>query len=228
VTANYRATPAKSNGGSEHDRPIVQKLWSQFSSADVTWNRNTSLEMRTSPIWTITFKAPKPIPEAHAATFEQIDRWFARDRIASIFSITLSREPTLGRSLCWVGIPSPYWAKDCARAYHFGPSKAARNIRSIESKSLDRFSILEGGRFDEYAGDAERVYRHGRLIRGDDAVTFQVMKNACKGEDAGEPSFDFARDKARIYHQGRPITDVSLETFAAIRLPGIGHNARFR
>ena len=69
-------------------------------------------------------------------------------------------------------------------------------------------------------GDAERIYRHGRFIRGADAVTFRVMKNACKGEDAGEPSFDYARDKARVYYQGRPITDVSLDTFAAIRLPG--------
>jgi hypothetical protein len=169
------------------------------------------------------FKEPKPIPEAHAATFEQIDRWFARDkdRVYLLHNVVEGADP--GTFTVLGGYSITYWAKDRARAYHFEPSKAARNIRRIESRSLDRFAILEGGRFDEYAGDAERIYRHGRLIRGADAATFRVMKNACKGEDAGEPSFDYARDKARIYYEGKPITDVSLETFAAIRLPGIGH-----
>jgi hypothetical protein len=168
------------------------------------------------------FEEPKPMPEAHAATFEQIHRWFARDkdRVYFLHNVVEGADPG---TFTVLGGYSNTWTKDRARAYHFEPSKAARNIRRIESKSLDRFVILKGGRFNEYAGDAERIYRHGRLIRGADAVTFRVMKNACKGEDAGEPSFGYARDKARIYHQGKPITDVSLETFAAIRLAGIGH-----
>jgi hypothetical protein len=169
------------------------------------------------------FEKPKPIPEANSATFEQISDWFGRDKehVYFLYNIVESADPA---TFTVLGGYNDYWAKDRTRAYHFAPSKAARNIRLLESKSLDRFAILPGGRFDEYAGDAERVYRCGRLIRGADASTFRVMENACKGEDEGAPSFSFARDRARVYYEGKPLADVSLENFAAIRLPGIGHN----
>jgi DKNYY family len=169
-------------------------------------------------------KEPMPIPEADAATFEQIGDWFARDKnnVYFLYNVVAGADPA---TFCVLGgYAGNHWAKDRLRAYHFEPSKAARNIRFIESKSLDLFAVLLDSRFDEYAADAERVYRNGRLIRGAHAATFRVLANACKGEDQGLPSFDFARDKARIYFMGKPIADVRLETFDAIRLPGIGHN----
>ena len=171
----------------------------------------------------IFFHKSKPIPEADAATFEPIGHWFARDkhRVYFLHNVVEGADPT---TFAVLGGYSDFWAKDRIRAYHFWPSKAARNIRSLESKSLDRFAILPGARFAEYAGDATRVYRRGRLIRGADASTFRVMKNACNGDDEGAASFSFARDKARVYYEGKPLADVSLEDFAAIRLPGIGHN----
>jgi hypothetical protein len=170
------------------------------------------------------FKEPKPIPEADAATFAQIGRWFAHDErhVYFLHNIVDGADPATFTVLG--GYSNDHWAKDSVRAYHFAPSKAARNIRVIASNSIDRFAILPSARFDEYAGDAERVYRCGRLIRAADAATFRVLQNACKGEDEGDPSFSFARDKTRAYYDGRPLADINLETFAAIRLSGIGHN----
>lgn len=169
------------------------------------------------------FHDPKPIPVADAATFEQIGHWFARDkdRVYFLHNVVEGADPA---TFTVLGGYNDFWAKDCIRAYHFWPSMAARNIRLLESKSLDRFAILPGARFSEYAADAERVYRRGRLIRGANSSTFRVLENACKGEDEGTPSFNFARDKARVYYEGKPLADISLENFAAIRLPGIGHN----
>jgi hypothetical protein len=169
------------------------------------------------------FDKPKPIPQADAATFQQIERWFARDkdRVYFLHNVVEDADPA---SFSVLGGYNDHWAKDRIRAYHFAPSKAARNIRFIESKSLERFAILPGARFAKYAGDAECIYRCGRLIRGADASTFRVMKNACKGEDEGAASFSFARDRARIYYDGKPLAGVTLDDFAAIRLPGIGHN----
>lgn len=169
------------------------------------------------------FQKPKQIPQADAATFEQIERWFARDKDRVYFLHNVVEGADAG-TFTVLGGYNDFWAKDRIRAYHFVPSKAARNIRLLASKSLDRFAILPSGRFAKYAGDAECVYRCGRLIRGADAATFRVMKNACKGEDEGAKSFSFARDRARVYYDGKPLADVSLDDFAAIRLPGLGHN----
>src|SRR5262245_48816912 len=71
------------------------------------------------------FHEPKPIPEADAATFEQIERWFARDknRVYFLHSVVEGGDPASFTVLG--GYSNNYWAKDRIRAYHFAPSKAA-------------------------------------------------------------------------------------------------------
>jgi hypothetical protein len=54
----------------------------------------------------------------------------------------------------------------------------------LPSKSLDRFGILPGSRFDQYAGDAECIDYRGKQIRGADAPTFRVMSQVELGRRA--------------------------------------------
>jgi hypothetical protein len=68
------------------------------------------------------FKEPKSIPEAHAATFEQIDNWFARDKDRVYFLHNVVEGADLGTFTVLGGYSITYWAKDRARAYHFEPS----------------------------------------------------------------------------------------------------------
>ena len=80
------------------------------------------------------------MPEAHAATFEQIHRWFARDkdRVYFLHNVVEGADPGTFTVLGWV-FQQP-GRKTVLAPHHFEPSKAARNIRRIESKSLDRFT----------------------------------------------------------------------------------------
>src|SRR5579871_5334521 len=99
------------------------------------------------------FDEPKAMPGADAETFEQIGRWFGRDRhhVYFLHAIVEEADPI---SFVVLGGYNDFWAKDREHAFHFRPSKSARNIRALQSQSLDRFAILPACRFDEYAGDA--------------------------------------------------------------------------
>jgi len=167
------------------------------------------------------FSKPLPMPLADAASFEEIGPWFAKDHrhVYFLHNVVEGADPA---SFTYLGGYNDQWAKDRARAYHFQPTKAARQYRIFESDSLDRFCILPNARFCEYAGDTECIYHRGKKIRGADAPSFEVMITDDLGT-SGQPSIHFARDVGRIYFDGQPIKDAVRDTFAVIRQSGIGH-----
>lgn len=169
------------------------------------------------------FKKPVLMPEADHSSFEVIDSWFAKDdrHVYFLYRVVDGADPA--RFIYLGGTAIDYWAKDRARAYHFTPTKAARQFRPLASESLGRFAILPNCRFSEYAGDAERIYRRGRLIRGAHAPSFHVMVEEEWGKSEQLPSCHFARDASRIYFNGQPIKEADHASFKVVREPGIGH-----
>ena len=101
--------------------------------------------------------------------------------------------------------------------------RGTRQYRVLSSNSLDRFAILPACLFSEYAGDAERVYYRGKLIRSAHAPSFRAMTADRMGESPGTPSYHFAQDQARIYFDGQPVKPADYATFTVIHEPGLGH-----
>lgn len=169
------------------------------------------------------FDRPKILADADPQSFEQLDRWLGRDR-HRVYFLHAAVEGADPASFTVLGGHNDLWAKDATRAYHFQPSRSARHVHPLEVASLERFAILPHCRFDEYAGDAQHIFRAGKPVRGADAASFRVLLNAAPGEDLGAPSFSFARDASRIYYLGVALTGVSVAAFRALRLPGVGHS----
>jgi DKNYY family len=162
------------------------------------------------------------MPDADPASFEALGDWFARDRRHVYFLHNIVAEADPGSFVCLGGY-NDHWAKDRIQAYHFVPTKAARQYRALQSNSLDRFAILAGCPFCEYAGDDERVYYRGKLIRGAHAPSFRAMIADRMGEVAGASSYHFTRDHARIYFDGQALTAADYNSFTVIHEPGLGH-----
>ncbi len=105
------------------------------------------------------------MPDADADSFEELAMTGSRDgrHVYFLHNIVAEADPA---SFTYLGGYNDQWAKDRTQAYHFVPTKAARQYRVLSSASLDRFAILPACPFSEYAGDSERVYYRGKLIRG--------------------------------------------------------------
>ncbi len=161
------------------------------------------------------FDKPRLVEGADPSTFQEIEPWFAKDirQAYFLYNVVEGADPA---SFVCLGGYNDYWAKDRAYAYHFVPSKAARNMRRIESRSLDQFAILPGSRFQEYASDGERVFRKGKVIRSVHALSFEVLSHSDVDGTEASPSFHFARDRERIYFDGQVIAGADPASFMVL------------
>ena len=73
------------------------------------------------------FRKPLPMPQADAASFEPVDRWFARDRNHVYFLYNIV-EGAMPASFTVLGGYNDFWAKDAGQAWYFCPSKAAKQF----------------------------------------------------------------------------------------------------
>jgi hypothetical protein len=166
---------------------------------------------------------PKPMPEADPASLTAIGPWFAKDRrhVYFLFNIVEGADPA---SFVHLGGYNDHWAIDSASAWHFQPTKAARNYRAIASDNPASFRILAGTRFSEYAGDSVNIYRAGKNIVGADAASFEILAQIDpENIESKPPSFHFARDARRVYFDGRPIKGADPSGFRVVHEAGLGH-----
>jgi hypothetical protein len=163
------------------------------------------------------FAKPQPMPEADAATFEILDRWFAKDRshVYFLHKIVPEADPA---TFAYLGGYDDQWAKDKDRAFHFVPSKAAGRVTSIRSASLDAFEILEDAPFSKYARDAEAVYYCGKRVKDADPATFRMMPSDHLGEKTAR-SHHFAKDARHVFFDGKILKEADYESLRVVHAP---------
>ena len=161
------------------------------------------------------FQKPQLIPSADAASFKVISQWFGSDQAHVYFlhNVVIGVDP---RSFTYLGGYNCQWAKDRSFAYYFWPTKAARQWKTLESKSLEAFKILPSCRFSEYAGDEQNIFYMGRKIRGVNAKSFHIMPAENIEDKSVVKSFSYGRDHKRIYFNGKPIEGINCESFRVV------------
>jgi hypothetical protein len=169
------------------------------------------------------FRKPLPMPQADAASFEPVDRWFARDRNHVYFLYNIVEEAAPA-SFTVLGGYNDFWAKDAGQAWYFCPSKAAKQFWPLAGVDLARFALVERAPFVKYAGDGQVIWYRGKQIRGAEAASFRILPSDRMGEAADAVSYHFARDRRRIYFEGQPIKDADPQSFVVIHQPGLGHD----
>lgn len=171
------------------------------------------------------YRKPQPIAGADASTFRVLAQWFGADRehVYFLHNIVTGADPA---SFVYLGGYNWQWAKDQAHVYCFWPSKAATRWRVLESQRVAHFQILPGCRFAEYAGDGELVFYAGKLIHGCEAPSFQIMPVEQIEDKTIRPSIHFARDRSRIYFDGKPLKQANPNTFRVIS-SALANNAEY-
>ena len=109
------------------------------------------------------FRKPLPMPQADAASFEPVDRWFARDRNHVYFLYNIVEEAAPA-SFAVLGGYNDFWAKDAGQAWYFCPKVRPRSSSGRWPAWTSPASPWSSARpFVKYAaGDGQVIWYRGK------------------------------------------------------------------